>query len=517
MSRPLRDREEAQSLLARLRDRLERPVPALPLELFRIASGVLGVAYFLRLLSEFPSFGASDGFLDHRLLERMYPFTRLSLFHSFLPDSLFVAALALGAVASFLLALGWHARACAFLAFAVAVSEYRWHFPVMYVDDALMHLLFFWLALLPVGRAFGVSHWLRQGRASWTSAVEATVPGGVLRCFLANVCLLYLVAGLWKLESPFWQEGFALYAIFRLPIARFPDFWTPEHLRLLEPLTHAALWSEVAIPILLLLPRGSGLKWLGLFLQAAFHLGIVFALRIPFANLACLATALLFFREEIAGFFGRKVAPGRPPARLLPTTGVALGFLALLSVAMTRRLEPVNVFAHEAVVTLWVLGFAQDYQLFNWIDKKNFYGRNVVWSFDGRRLRRIPEDVFPGGLRGALLQAHLHDVRWLRVPAEYRQDFKKSILQRVARRFCRGHPGERHAAVWAAVQRITPENADLSRPEPRLVVEFLCTPGGPVLCETLASTFRSERCGPPLVTAEEAFAPRKASLVTEHP
>jgi hypothetical protein len=46
--------------------------------------------------------------------------------------------------------LGWRTRVCAAIALVVAASTYRWNFIVMYLDDAVVHLMLFWLLLLPV-------------------------------------------------------------------------------------------------------------------------------------------------------------------------------------------------------------------------------------------------------------------------------------------------------------------------------------------------------------------------------
>src|SRR5438876_8899100 len=54
---------------------------ALPLDLFRILGGLLCVAYFFAVLLQVEDFSNPDGLLDHVLLQRIFWFTRLSLFH----------------------------------------------------------------------------------------------------------------------------------------------------------------------------------------------------------------------------------------------------------------------------------------------------------------------------------------------------------------------------------------------------------------------------------------------------
>ena len=221
-------------LRAHLRAWLLCETSALPLDLFRILAGLLCVAYFGTLIVQAEDFSNPDGLLDHVLLQQIFWFTRLSLFHPGLTLSALYGILGLACVGAWGIVLGYRVRLCAAVLFVIAVSTYRWNFLVIYVDDAFMHLLLFWLMLLPVGHT--LLPWeLRHGwHACLTRWRRVTVPGTTQWCFLANVCLIYLVAGLWKLASPLWQQGFALYATLRLPIAYAPDFWDPQHLPLLQ-------------------------------------------------------------------------------------------------------------------------------------------------------------------------------------------------------------------------------------------------------------------------------------------
>jgi hypothetical protein len=326
-----------------------------------------------------------------------------------------------------------------------------------------------------------------------------TVPGTAVSCFLGNMCLVYLVAGLWKLESPMWHDGFALYATLRLPIAYFPDLWQPQHLPLIRPATFAALVVEIVLPVLLLLPKGHPLKWAGLLGQIGFHMGIVLTLRIPFANLGCMASAVLFFREEIMDSVVRtrvgRPALGRSPA--FDRAGRwALALLVLLTLAMMRRLPVIGVVHQPAYAILWGLGFAQDYQLFNWIDRKNLYARHEVWEVIGSRSVRLPDEVFfPSSLRAVLLQSYVHDVRWIPVPVKDRELLKETIVRRMSDRACRGLQVEGTIEAWSTVQAITQDDPALTKGERRLISEFRCRDGRAVLCRTIAKPERAPECG----------------------
>ena len=478
-----------ESLLARSYERLRRDTDALPIDVFRILVGLLSFAYFLSLLQQTADFSSPDGLLDHDLLYRMYWFTRLGLFHPGLASTwLFYTVFTLACLGCWGVILGYHPKLFAGVLFVIAVSTYRWNFIVMYVDDAIMHLMLFWLLLLPVGQTLTLSGMWFEKQSCWTHWRHCRVPGMSVRCLVGNVCLVYLVAGLWKFESPMWHDGTAVYATLRLPIARMSEFWGPEHLPWLRVANYGALVVEPALPVLLLLRRGHPLKWLGLAAQLSFHLGIIATLRIPYANVALMATAVLFFRDEImSGIFGRReVVPLPPQVAHRDWSGrLALALLICLSLAMMRRLPVVGIVHQPAYALLWMVGIAQDYQLFNWIDRKNFtvQYRVIATQPDGQRRTLPAKQLFPDSLRATLLQSYIHNIRWIAVPRVHRADLRRAILQRLANRFCRLHPVAGHVAAWSRVQRVHPGRKAL-RVRQRLLMRFTCAETEAIVLQT---------------------------------
>jgi hypothetical protein len=479
---------------------LLRETWAIPVDLFRILSGLLLLTYFASLFRQVGDFSSPDGLLDHALLQRIFWYTRIAPLHNEMPlgDGFFHAIYAIGCLGSLAIVAGWRVRAWAALLFLIAVAAYRWNFIVMYVDDSIMHLLLFWLILLPAGKTLVLADGLRHGRAAWERWLRITVPGTAVWCLLGNLSLLWIVAGLWKLESPMWRSGFAVYATLRLPISWAPDFWGPEHMPILSLFTHLSLVIEVALPFLLLLRPFHPLKWLGLALLVGFHAGIVATLKIPFANIACIASAVLWFREEIMVWLTRPapvVEPGTRPA--FDRAGrVALALLVLLCIGQTRRISWLGYTYQPAFGVLWFAGIAQDYQLFNWIDKKNWRGEHrIEIRRPGEEPRAIdPAEFFPQSLRAVLLQSYVHDVRWIKVPDEHRGRLKRSILQRFARRYCRRTDEPGRVVVSSFVHQILPDDLDFERGEDRFLVEFECRRGEPIVCRTLLDEEPSPNC-----------------------
>lgn len=472
---------------------------ALPLDLFRILAGLLCVAYFGTLIVQAEDFSNPDGLLDHALLQQIFWFTRLSLFHPGLTLTALYACFGLAWVGAWSIVLGYRVRLCAAVLFVIAVSTYRWNFLVIYVDDAFMHLLLFWLLLLPVGHTllpWELKHGWRACLARWQ---RVTVPGTTQWCFLANVCLVYLIAGLWKLTSPLWQQGFALYAILRLPIAYTPDFWGPQHLPVLQVVNYLALIVEPLIPLLLLCRPGSAWKWCGLLCQVSFHLGILVTLHIPFVNFGLLGTALLFFRAEFLRWLQRSAGPPvllRQAPRLDRRGWLALVFLLVLSLAVARRTPVLDTLHKPAYALLWLVGIAQEYHLFDWIDRTNYHVAYRVSAQypDGLLQPLRPDSLFPRSLRATLLQAYLHNVRWMFVPRPHRPALRYSILTRLAQRFCQRHTQDMRVTAWATVQRIRPDNAALTQGKERFVFTFHCANRQAELCHTFLAHPQETGC-----------------------
>lgn len=463
---------------------LRREAYALPVQLFRIVVGVLATAYFVRLLGEVRDFSAADGLIDHALVQTVYPETRVSLFQDGTPTVAIVVALVMALGATLGIVAGWRTRVCAAVALAVAASTYRWNFIVMYLDDAVVHLLLFWLLLLPVapdGKSLGIGALRREPRSVVARWIAVTAPGTAVTCLTLNVALMYVIAGLWKFDSPLWREGYGLYAALRLPVAAMPDVWGPEHVPLLRLANWMVMAAEPFMVLPLFLPPRHRLKAIGGMLFAGFHLFILVTLGLPFAMIGLLSTLIIFFGPEITARAARWSSAPAPPALVtspsLTRTGrLAIAFLVVLALATTRRIPVVGALNVPAYGVLWMVGVAQDYRLFNWIDRVNFDvdTRIEEVQLDGIAVP-VTERVLPSSFRAKLLLAYLHDIRWLRLPRPQRRPMRTGIARRLAPWYCRENPGDATVRVTSDVYRLIPSGRQLwSR---IMVAEFDCRAG----------------------------------------
>lgn len=474
---------------------LAAPIHALPLDIMRVLAGAVLFVYFANALRQASDFSDPDGLIDHRLSVRLFPPTRISLFQPGMPGWAFRAVQLCACVAAVLVIAGWHPRAAAVFLFAAAVSTYRWNALVAYLDDCIVHLFCLWLILLPVGTTLNLAELLAAGWGTASPAaasdwVTATVPGTAPRAFMANIALIYLVAGLYKFASPMWRGGSAMHAALKMPIARTPGFWSIRHRTRLRLVTWAALVLEPLFVLIFVLPAGSAAKWVLLAAAAVFHMGIIATLKITYSNALMLAALVLPFTPEIMQGVPGLAAVGPSPADLAALTLVAL--LTIMSVWQAARArlrlpgpgQPYadNRWANPVRALLWLVGLYQSYRLFDWVDERNYHARYEVWSLGpGRRRSVEPRELFPDGMRHLLLQSYFLGNVWLQMEPEKLATVRRSLLERHARRFARAYPDAGEIEAVAVVQRITPDNLELTRGEPFPLMRFTCADGRAVV------------------------------------
>jgi hypothetical protein len=115
------DAAAGRHLFARLRQRFARTTYALPLDIFRVAVGILAFAYFLQIFLETVDFSSPDGLVDHAFSLRVLWFTRLGLFPSGIGTGTLLAIFLTASVCSWALILGYRVKLFATFLYVVAV------------------------------------------------------------------------------------------------------------------------------------------------------------------------------------------------------------------------------------------------------------------------------------------------------------------------------------------------------------------------------------------------------------
>ena len=496
-----------------LMERLASDLPALPLDIGRIIVGAVLFVYFFNTLRQARDFSDPDGLIDHSLLCRLFPPTRVSLFQPGMPGWLFRAVFVCACVAALMVVAGFHPRPAGAFLFLAALSTLRWNVLASYLDDAMIHIFCLWIVLLPVGSTLNVpdllagasgnlagpSGDLAAGPGSAAAAgtpvldtwLAATVPGAAPRAFIVNMALVYVVAGLYKFTSPMWRDGSAMHSALRMPIARAPGFWTLRWRTPLRLVTWAALILEPLFALIFVLPPGMALKWLLVAGAIVFHLGIASTLKIPYSNLAMMGAIPLALSPEIMqGWLGapqleRAVAASPGPAGWIALTLVALITIQVVWEAANtgRRLRPrysSSGWDNPVRGLLWMFGIFQSYRLFDWVDERNHHVRFEVTRVGGEP-PADPGALFPQSMRHLLLQSYLVGNIWMRMSPAQLEQVRRALLIRHARRYARTHPDAGTIEAVAIVQRVPKDNLELTRGERRPMMRFTCRGGRAVM------------------------------------
>lgn len=435
--------------------------------------GCLVTLYYVRLLSEFPEFTAYDGYLDHDLSLRIFYFAGgVNLFQPWLPAGLHLLWLLLGLAGILCVVAGYRVKLGALVALLVAVGNFRWNFPVANLDDTSMQLGMLWILLLPTGRTLILSEALRDPTGVWGRWAAERVPSTTVWAFQANLTVIYLVTGLSKLTSSLWLDGLALFIVLRLPLASTSGWWGPDALPATMVFNFLTLVVEPILPLVFFVRP---YHWLKLGALAGFlglHLGILLTIGIPYANLGLVCALVLVFRVEIndwvtrlAGVrFVRHAEPGRRGV------GVYAWFVVVIvALSMTEGVPYMGPAYVSGFALQWNLGMAQEYHLFDWVDKFNYVVRQKV-TVDDKPVD--PGLLFPPKVRGFLVQSYLYNMRWMRVPKGQMGELQRSLKERSARQFALRYPGSGVVKVVSNVQRATADNLDLDQGEDRLLMQF---------------------------------------------
>lgn len=462
---------------AELPEKLKAPVSAFVVDLFRVACGLLVVVYYVRLLLEYEDYTSESGFLDHALHRRLFWFSKITLFYPGSPAFYKLGLLLLGMAGALMLTAGWRPKLGAALAWVIGVSVHRWNFAVINVDDSSITLLLWWMLFLPIGQC------LTYRTRDWRSEVTLRVDGFFVRAFFANLFIYYLTAGLTKLWSPLWREGLALYVILKLPLARSHALWDIGDLTMMWWGNHFTLLFEPLFPFMTLLPKGHPLKYfLGLG-QLGLHIMIPLTIGVPYANFALIAGMILIFHGELDDLFRRKAAT-EAPERVLDwtppkgTRGLIATYLVVLALAMCKGIPGIGAAYEPAMAALYWGGVAQEYHLFDWIDRYNWWVKHkVTVTPSGGTPFEVPaSELFPASVRGFIVQSYTLPMRWMRVPRPLTGEMRNSVLRQSAERFVRRYRarlGERgRVVVTTDVARIDRDNLDLRTTWPITLMDF---------------------------------------------
>ena len=238
-----------------------------------------------------------------------------------------------------LLTVGLWTRAAAVLAFVFTVSYAQRTPGALYGLDQINGLLSLYLMIGPCGSRFSVDAWRVRRVARHVARLSESSPIGpatrlgessyvtanlAIRLMQCHLCVIYLFAGLSKLQGLSWWTGFAFWGgIANQEYQTLDLTWLANWPLVINALTHLTVAFELSYCVLI---WNRWTRPLVLLVAVGLHLGIVFALGMPTFGFAMLIANVSFIspsliRTLIDGPAHRSA--GGPPAFVQQTPAVS--------------------------------------------------------------------------------------------------------------------------------------------------------------------------------------------------
>ncbi|MEU4158316.1 HTTM domain-containing protein [Actinoplanes sp. NPDC026670] len=300
----------------------ERPFSLYATAFLRIGYGLL---FPIILLREFPNRhmiwgpeAAWSADLARRMFDQNGWFSVLTLSDDpFYFELCYLAAI----LVSVLFMLGWHTRVTSVL-FAVAVVSF-YSRAVLMSDggDNLMVLMVMYMMFTACGRRWSLDA-RRKGtagpRPGFREFVVTVLHNCALFVMMAQMCILYGAAGLYKVQGETWGAGTALHYVFKQDLFRpwpaLSDFLDGHHV-MIALACYMTVLVQVAFPFSLF----SKLKYVVLPILIGMHLGIAFLMALPMFSAVMVLSDLVFLPDR---FYRWAARTGRRLLRRDPAPSV---------------------------------------------------------------------------------------------------------------------------------------------------------------------------------------------------
>ena len=268
------------------------PQSTAPVEVVRIAFGLVATAWMLSLIPILQPFFGSGGVIPQRELQG----GAWSLFTLVAGTpaiwALWLAGL-LGAVA---LTIGFQTRVAALVVFVVLLSVTRWAPLAFNAGDGLMRIVAFYVLLMPAGSAASVDRWRADPGGVWNFPRRAP---WALRLAQIQLSVIYISTVWEKAGGALWRDGTAVsYAVRVGEVSRLsvPSFVTDSPI-LSELATYGTVATELAIGVLVW--NRAARPWV-LGLGVLLHLSIELTLTVGFFSATIVTLYLAFLPPERA-------------------------------------------------------------------------------------------------------------------------------------------------------------------------------------------------------------------------
>jgi hypothetical protein len=281
---------------------VRKPVDPRPLAWFRSWFGFLTLVNLWMLWPDMPMWLANDGVLPPDVHRQTVfgPGLTIYLLTGYVDAAIWGIRL-LALVGGLGLWLGVWPRCAACCAWLAATS-YSWrNLSILHSGDCLVRIACFFLMFARTDGAASLPRWLGRRLRSDGAVPEppAEVPAWPQRILQLQLCILYVVTGVWKALGGTWRDGTAVGMVLQLgEFQRFPIpdwFMTPLASTVFS---YGTLAFELGFPLLVWVPR---LRLPVLAAGLAFHAGLEWILNVQLFQWLITSYYILFLRPSATG------------------------------------------------------------------------------------------------------------------------------------------------------------------------------------------------------------------------
>jgi hypothetical protein len=210
--------------------------------------------------------------------------------------------------------LGLWTRVTSVLALVTAISYVNRVPAALFGLDQINIMLTLYLAIGPSGQTLSLDRWLSVRRLGSKAKPPLPCASANLaqRLIQVHMCVIYLFAGLSKLQGPAWWDGEAMWRAFaNLEYQSLDMTWLAWHPWLVNAMTHVSLVWELSFCVLIWKPLWRPVMLAG---ALALHLGIGLCLGMWTFGLIMLVGCASFLPNEWARDLAAWIARERNPA-----------------------------------------------------------------------------------------------------------------------------------------------------------------------------------------------------------
>ncbi len=238
---------------------------------FRVAFGIVAIFNIIHVWPYRAGLYSDVGIVGQEVAAAANPGIYVSVFAWMSSPGAVTAVFLVASGAALMSVAGVWVRVSAIVLFAFFLSVAHRAPIAMAGWDYLFVNFAFILMFSPLGGTWGIVGLVKGSLVEGRGEVVGREPRYGLVLLQVQVAVIYWQAVLARWGDPFWRDGEFLTYFMLSHHGRFEGGWAVEWHDTLEMLTHLTILVELALPILLWLPR---MRVLGIGLGVVFHLGI---------------------------------------------------------------------------------------------------------------------------------------------------------------------------------------------------------------------------------------------------